>query len=38
MTTICVGIAALFIGVFIGVFVMCLCHAASEADRHLERH
>ena len=29
-------IIGLFIGAFIGVAVMCLCNAASNADKYIE--
>lgn len=29
-------IIGLFIGAFIGVAVMCLCNAASDADKNIE--
>ena len=30
-------IIGLFVGGFLGVFVMCLCNAASRADNNIER-
>jgi len=30
-------IIGLFVGGFLGVFVMCLCNVASRADNNIER-
>ena len=30
-------IIGLFVGGFLGVFVMCLCHVASRADNNIEQ-
>ena len=30
-------IIGLFVGGFLGVFVMCLCNAASRADNNMEQ-
>lgn len=31
-------IIGLFVGAFIGVCVMCLCNAASKADKYMEEN